>query len=85
MSVIITGTDKPCTCCECPFRSKYEKISIDVGVYKKVSFCTFAPDDVEDPYRDIAWQTKNIEEWCPIQEVATDNVSADYGKSERYY
>ena len=64
-SVIILDT--PETCSECYFRGLNQELSVGVNLYKKISRCVFAPDDIEDPYRDIVWQLHHKEEWCPLR------------------
>ena len=64
--------DIPECCAECFFRSPYEEISVNVGIYKKISRCYLAPEEIEDPWRDIVWSCKNKERWCPLKKVADD-------------
>lgn len=59
----------PRYCADCPFRSKYEELMVEPGLYKKISRCVFTPDEIEDPYRDIVWILDNKEEWCPLKTV----------------
>lgn len=58
--------DTPYTCAECYFRRDIQELSVGNGLYKKISRCLFAPEDVEDPWRDLSWQVENKEDWCPM-------------------
>lgn len=59
----------PECCAECPFRSKSEEFSVGKGVYKKICHCLLAPEENEDPWRDIEWTCHNKEKWCPLKTV----------------
>lgn len=72
MSKIIVPIEMPEACAECPFREPIEYFPAGGGLYKKFSCCYFAPDPLEDPWRDIRWQMKNKEDWCPL-ELAEDD------------
>lgn len=69
MSKIIVPIDMPETCMDCPFRSGLIEIPVKHGLYKKVSHCRFAPEEIEDPWRNIYWQRDNREDWCPLEPV----------------
>ena len=67
--VFIPNFEMPCNCFECFFRSPFEEIGVGVGLYKKISRCWFAPEDIEDPWRDVTWQMKHREDFCPLVEM----------------
>lgn len=67
--VFIPNLEMPCNCLECWFRSPFEEIGVGIGLYKKISRCWFAPEDIEDPWRDVTWQTNHREEFCPLVEM----------------
>lgn len=69
MSKGIIVLDIPNCCAECYFCSKSQEVIVEAGLYKKISRCRLAPDDAEDLWRDIRWQLKNKESWCPIKPV----------------
>lgn len=72
MSKIIVPIEMPGTCAVCPFRTPSEYFSAGDGLYKKISHCQFAPDWVEDPWRNINWQIYNKEDWCPLEPAKED-------------
>ena len=59
----------PECCAECPFRSQSEEIPVGRGVYKKICRCLLAPEEIEDPWRDLEWTCDHKEEWCPLKTV----------------
>lgn len=63
----IVPLEMPQTCIECPFRSHDEEFSVGTGLYKKINRCLIAPEEIEDPYRDLIWQIDNKEKWCPLK------------------
>lgn len=67
----IVPCDIPEKCIDCPFHTPYEYflVSPEEGLYQKISRCFFAPEEIEDPYRDAYWQCDNKEIWCPLKEV----------------
>lgn len=67
--LFIPNLEMPCNCLECWFRSPFEEIGVGVGLYKKISRCWFAPEDIEDPWRDVTWQVNHREEFCPLVEM----------------
>lgn len=67
--LFIPNLEMPCNCLECWFRSPFEEIGVGIGLYKKISRCWFAPEDIEDPWRDVTWQTNHREEFCPLVEM----------------
>ena len=68
MGIYINGLKMPKTCSECFFCCTIEEVYVGDGLYKKIGKCSLA-DGVEDPWRDVHWQIKNKEEWCPLKEV----------------
>ena len=66
--VFIPNLEMPCCCNECVFSSNPEEIRVDWNLYKKISKCLLAPEDIEDPWRDVMWQVRNREEFCPLVE-----------------
>lgn len=68
MSKVALIIDEPETCSECPFVSSpiYVSSNVKINCYKKISKCLYAPDDIEDPWRNISWQRENRESWCPL-------------------
>lgn len=73
MSKIIVPIEMPDSCSECYFRSKAEELIVDCGSYRKISRCLLAPNDMEDPWRDIHWQIEHRESWCPLEPFTTEN------------
>lgn len=70
----------PRYCADCPFRSKYEELMVEPGLYKKISRCVFTPDEIEDPYRDIRWMCNHKEEWCPLIPIEYDKIAKEKSK-----
>lgn len=64
--IFVRGLKEPETCSECPFKSLLEPIAVESNLFKYISKCSLAPDEIEDPWRDIAWQLENKESFCPI-------------------
>lgn len=60
--------DMPECCGECPFCGDIEEVHVGVNLYKKISRCIIAGEDVEDPWRGLDWQMENKEDWCPLKE-----------------
>lgn len=73
MSKIIVPIEMPETCSVCPFRTTSEYIQVGDGLYKRISCCQFAPDSLEDPWRNVQWQMKNKEDWCPLEPVGAED------------
>ena len=71
MSVLIKGMEMPEVCADCPFRSTPELFMLEANRYQYISRCTRADEEIEDPWRDILWQHKHKESWCPIGDVPT--------------
>lgn len=69
MSKSMLIIDTPNTCIDCPFRSMSEELYVVNGLYRKISKCQYAPDTIDDPWRDLSWQFTNKEEWCPLKPV----------------
>ncbi len=63
----IVPSELPTCCADCFFHTSYEDISVGNGLYKKISRCIFAPERIEDPWRNVTWMIENKEEWCPIK------------------
>lgn len=72
MPKIIVPIEMPETCALCPFREPSEFFPAGDGLYKKFSCCIFAPDSLEDPWRDVRWQVNNKEDWCPLESAKED-------------
>lgn len=68
MCKVIVPMEMPATCGECPFCGDTQELAIGKGVYKKIGRCRLAPEEIEDPWRDIYWQVFNKEKWCPLEE-----------------
>lgn len=66
MGVYVPGMEMPYSCSECPFLSKYTEVTLRTGIYKKIAHCIFAPDTIEDPWRDMAWLIAKTEPYCPL-------------------
>ena len=64
--MIVQGVEAPRTCSECPFRGDPELFSVAPNLFKYISRCLLAPEELEDPWRDIGWQLENKENFCPI-------------------
>lgn len=62
MSKIIVPIEMPEACAYCRFRTTSEYIQVGDGLYKRISCCQFAPDWLEDPYRDICWEGWNSDD-----------------------
>lgn len=86
MSKIIVPIEMPKTCFECPFRVSSEYFYIGDGVYKKISHCQFAPDSLEDPWRNVQWQMENKEDWCPLEPAKTEDTMTKFERDgvEKY-
>ena len=69
MGKIIVPMDMPNTCGECIFFGDTQELSLGKGIYKKIARCILAPENMEDPWRDIYWQIYNKEEWCPLKKI----------------
>ena len=67
--VFIPNFEMPCCCNECVFRANPEEIRVDWNLYKKISRCLLAPENIEDPWRDVMWQVRNREDFCPLVEI----------------
>lgn len=67
MSKVMLVFEDPMVCGDCPFVTAFEDLYVGNGLYKKVSRCRYAPNDIEDPWRDVQWQYKNKESWCPLK------------------
>jgi hypothetical protein len=63
----IVPLDIPKCCAECPFRTSYEEIVVEKGLYQKISRCFFQTE-IDDPYRSNIWMMANKEKWCPLKE-----------------
>lgn len=64
--IFVRGLKEPETCSECPFKSSPELIALKSNLFKYISRCSLAPEEIEDPWRDITWQLENKETFCPI-------------------
>lgn len=64
--IFVRGLKEPETCSECPFKCAPEPIAVESNLFKYISKCSLAPDEIEDPWRDITWQLENREPFCPI-------------------
>ena len=62
----IVPIDMPVSCIECPFHSPFEFFKNSDDTYSKASRCIFAPEEIEDPWRDASWMVNHKEEWCPL-------------------
>lgn len=84
MSKAIAIIDMPKTCGDCFFCCTIEEIPLGNGLYKKVGKCSLAKD-IEDPWRDIYWQLKHKEDWCPLKEIP-EKYEIDKSKcSDQFY
>lgn len=75
--------DIPNCCAECYLRARPEEWPVEPGLYKKISRCMLATDDMEDPWRDIRWQLNHKESWCPIKDIPA-KFDADAPWAGRY-
>ena len=71
MTVLIKGMEVPEVCADCSLRSTPELFMLEANRYQYISRCTRAGEEIEDPWRDILWQHKHKESWCPIGDVPT--------------
>ena len=69
MGTYVPDLEMPCCCLECPFLLPLQEITVDLGLYKKISHCCFADPEIEDPWRDTIWLLDNKEEWCPLVSI----------------
>lgn len=69
----VVPLEMPECCAECPFHAPYEELSVQTGLYKKISRCVIAPEEIEDPHRDIVWMCNNKEKWCPLKEMVGES------------
>lgn len=72
MSKIIVPIEMPCDCLSCPFLGDITEMSVPKygpGIYKKIAKCQFAPEKVEDPWRNLNEFLGHKESWCPLEEV----------------
>lgn len=76
----VVPEEMPSCCAECPFHTEYEEWSVEPGLYKKIARCIFAPEENEDPYRDILWMLDHKEEWCPLIPIEYNKIAKE--KSE---
>lgn len=84
MGIIVPDLEMPCNCLECIFKVPIIEVPIDIYTYKKASHCRFAPDNIEDPWRDLQWMLNNKEVYCPLkpyteQECKSDNSDIEDG------
>lgn len=78
MPKIIVPIEMPKTCSDCPFHMPIEYFPAGDGLYKKISSCRFAPDWLEDPWRSVQWQLDNKEDWCPLENVETEDTMTKF-------
>lgn len=78
MSKIIVPIEMPEACAYCRFRTTSEYIQVGDGLYKRISCCQFAPDWLEDPYRDVRWQMENKEDWCPLEPAEAEDTMTKF-------
>lgn len=64
--ILIKGMEMPKVCAECPFHSMPELFMLETNRYSYISRCVRAPEEIEDPWREIVWQMEHKESWCPI-------------------
>lgn len=68
--MVLIDMEMPKSCSECPFVRRPELVSAkERGLYEYISCCNKAPDEIDDPWRSIIWQSKNRETWCPLKPV----------------
>lgn len=63
--------EMPEDCFHCPFFFDEHYMytdKVNLG-YIKIARCRFAPEEVEDPWRNIHKVYGHKEEWCPLEEV----------------
>lgn len=82
MSKIIVPIEMPGTCSECPFRTPSEYFHMGDGLYKKISRCQFAPESLEDPWRNINWQIYNREDWCPLKPAEAEDTMTKFERDD---
>lgn len=66
MGVFIPCMEMPASCIECPFLGKLEEMPVNEFAYKKIGHCVFVPDNIEDPWRNVAWLARYKEDYCPL-------------------
>lgn len=64
----IVPLEMPQTCFECFLLSEPEYIGVGKGLYKRICRCKLAPENIQDPYRNVEWFCDNKEKWCPLIE-----------------
>ena len=72
MGVYVPDMPMPDNCGECRFRSKYMYIPAKSGLYKMVACCSFAPGDIEDPWRDSIILSAIRAPYCPLIEMKVE-------------
>ena len=82
MDKAILVIDMPDTCSDCYFCSNPTTVSVGNGLFKKISKCVLAKDDIEDPWRNIYWQMEHKEDWCPLKS-APKPINVNYGSDEQ--
>lgn len=67
--------DMPCDCLECPFIINDKNYVYEgEGVYRRLSRCQFAPDEIEDPWKSTHEFYGYKEPWCPLEEVDEEEI-----------
>ena len=70
----IVPAEIPETCLGCPFHTPCEFISVGDGLYKRVSRCILAPEEIEDPWKNVHKMLHGREDWCPLKEVEVSDA-----------
>lgn len=74
MSECIVRMDRPTECEECPFAGVPALMpSSNPGFYRFVARCTIAPQEVDDPFFEVAKDCVAIPSWCPIIAVLPEH------------
>lgn len=61
--------EMPEDCSHCPFFFDEKYFYISDNTYIRAARCLFAPEEVEDPWRNIHKILGHREEWCPLEEM----------------
>lgn len=61
--------EMPVDCLECPFFFDKQYFYRPDNTYVRAGRCRFAPEEIEDPWRNVHEVYGHKEEWCPLEEV----------------
>lgn len=76
--------EMPDGCLGCPFFIDKEYLYMGDYIYERIGRCQFAPEEIEDPWRNIHKVYCRREEWCPLEEVEEQTDSLVQVIARRY-